>query len=102
MDAIKRVRGRALQALRSRLLRENPLCVMCKAAGRITPATELDHVIALSNGGSNDEDNMQGLCSACHEIKTLNDLGRRQRMDISADGWPVPAMQSGPRWRRAG
>ena len=99
---VKRIRGRALQALRARLLGNHPLCVMCQAAGVVTAATEIDHVVALTNGGTNDESNLQCLCSDCHESKTLADLGQKQRMDIGLDGWPVPAQPHGPRWRRAG
>ena len=74
------------------------MCAMCKVAA----ATELDHIVALSNGGTNDEDNLQGLCAACHEIKTTADLGYKPRVTTGIDGWPVDAVPVGPRWRRAG
>lgn len=73
---VERVRGRALQALRKRLLRANPLCVMCEAQGRVTAATELDHIVALTNGGTNESSNLQGLCRECHGLKTRSDLGQ--------------------------
>ncbi len=94
----QRIRGRALQALRHRLLGDSPMCAMCRTA----VATELDHVVALTNGGSNDEDNLQGLCASCHELKTLADLGQRPRVTTGLDGWPVQDAPVGPRWRRAG
>jgi len=94
----QRIRGRALQVLRNRLLCANPMCAMCKVAA----ATELDHIVALSNGGTNDEDNLQGLCAACHEIKTTADLGHKPRVITGVDGWPVDDAPVGPRWRRAG
>ena len=100
--AVQRIRGRALQTLRHRLLSDDPLCVMCKARGLARRATELDHIVALANGGGNEEENLQGLCSECHEVKTLADLGHKQRMEIGEDGWPKPAQPLGPRWRRAG
>jgi 5-methylcytosine-specific restriction protein A len=62
---------------------------MCEAKGRITPARELDHIIALVNGGTNDEDNFQGLCRPCHVEKTAADLGRIYKRPIGLDGWPV-------------
>lgn len=99
---VKRIRGRALQALRDRLLSANPFCAMCNAHGLVTLATDLDHIVALANGGCNEDENLQGLCSECHELKTLADLGQRPRMDVGDDGWPVPAVPRGPRWRRAG
>lgn len=74
------------------------MCAMCK----VSAATELDHIVALANGGTNDEDNLQGLCAACHEIKTIADLGYKQRVTTGIDGWPVDAVPVGPRWRRAG
>jgi 5-methylcytosine-specific restriction protein A len=86
---VERIRGRALQALRNRLLSDHPLCVMCLGSGRVKAATELDHIIALTNGGSNDDTNLQGLCADCHKAKTTLDLGHRQRCEIGIDGWPV-------------
>jgi len=98
MERVERIRGRALQRLRHRLLSASPICVRCRTA----LATEVDHILALANGGGNEDDNLQCLCAGCHELKTLEDLGQKQRMDIGEDGWPVPAVPRGPRWRRAG
>lgn len=67
----KRLTGRAAVDRRRHFLDANPLCVKCDAAGRTTLATEVDHVIPLSQGGRDDESNMQPLCSACHQIKTM-------------------------------
>jgi len=97
-----RIRGRALQRLRAAHFALSPLCVMCQAAGKVTVATELDHIVALANGGTNDRDNYQSLCAACHESKTLQDLKQKPRMEIGEDGWPVEAKPVGPRWKRAG
>lgn len=69
-DAPKRITGRKLQEMRAALFREQPLCVLCKNAGRITPATERDHVIPLVEGGKDDDSNVQGLCHDCHEAKS--------------------------------
>lgn len=97
-DQVHRIRGRTLQTLRARLLGENPMCSMCGTS----VATELDHIKALTNGGTNDDDNLQGLCAACHEVKTLKDLGQRPRGTTGLDGWPTVDSPRGPRWRRAG
>lgn len=35
---------------------------------------DLDHIIALSRGGSNDDDNIMVLCSWCHDSKTSDDI----------------------------
>jgi 5-methylcytosine-specific restriction protein A len=85
----KRIRGRQLQTLRRRLFLINPLCVLCERAGRLSVATDLDHIVALVNGGGNEEENLQGLCAACHVDKTAVDLGQRVKPVIGLDGWPV-------------
>lgn len=69
-----RIRGRRLQAIREAHFRQHPLCVHCLAQGRVSAATDLDHVVALINGGGDTEANRQGLCHACHETKTIEDL----------------------------
>ena len=51
-------------------LRENPLCVLCGARGRTVAATEVDHIIPLSEGGGEAGGNLQGLCKRCHGRKT--------------------------------
>ncbi len=81
-----RIRGRKLQALRKRLLSDNPLCVVCTASGRVTPATELDHIVALTNDGTNEDANLQGLCAACHADKTRRDLGQAERTRFDVAG----------------
>jgi 5-methylcytosine-specific restriction protein A len=88
-SADKRIAGRKLQALRSRLLRANPLCVLCQRDGRVSVATVLDHVVALTNGGDYSDANMQGLCKPCHELKTRQDLGQRVRYGCDASGAPL-------------
>lgn len=81
----KRIRGRALQTLRMRLLSASPVCAMC----RVAVATEVDHIVALTNGGGNEDDNLQCLCAECHEIKTLADLGQKPRFTTGIDGLPI-------------
>jgi 5-methylcytosine-specific restriction protein A len=43
---------------------------MCEAAGRVTLATQRDHIKPLAEGGADDQSNEQGLCHACHEGKS--------------------------------
>lgn len=78
-----------MQAIRRYHLLNNPLCVACKAKGLIELATEVDHIIALCNGGQDIDSNRQGLCHKCHAIKTAKDMGYTPRPTIGADGWPV-------------
>lgn len=85
-----RLRGRRLQERRSLYFAHNPLCKHCQDAGRITVATELDHIKALDNGGEDDDpNNWQGLCSDCHKTKTAKDMGYTPKQTIGIDGWPV-------------
>lgn len=101
----QRFRGRKLQGIRAAYFAAHPLCVMCQAKTppRITIATDLDHITALTNGGKDDADNRQGLCAPCHEVKTAQDMGyeHKPRMTVGIDGWPQPSNDARPRWRRA-
>lgn len=85
----QRVRGRAAVKNRARLLSENPLCRICEARGRVRAATEVDHVVPLSKGGADTDDNKQNLCSECHKEKTAQDMGYRTKRRTGTDGWPV-------------
>ena len=55
---------------RAAYLLVHPFCVWCGALGLTVMATQVDHVVAKSLGGSDDEGNLQGLCAACHARKT--------------------------------
>jgi hypothetical protein len=81
MPGDERRRGRWLQDFRRRHLADNPLCEHCQQQGRIRLAQELDHRIALHNGGKDfpeDPSNAQGLCVPCHAAKTLAEIGTQQ------------------------
>jgi 5-methylcytosine-specific restriction protein A len=88
---IERIRGRKLQRIRQLWFMANPLCVACQAKGRVTPATELDHIQALDNSGKDEDSNRQGLCKDCHRAKTTIDMGYTVKHQIGVDGWPVGA-----------
>jgi len=67
-----------------------PLCEMClkRNPPRVRVWTELDHRIALCNGGKDfDEDpgQRQGLCRECHGEKTANERGYTLRPRAGAD-----------------
>ena len=57
--------GLRWQVIRLRVLKEEPFCRVCKA-----PTTEVDHIIPLSQGGTNARSNLQGLCKSCHSRKS--------------------------------
>lgn len=64
--------------MRKRVLDEEPLCRGCQAKGRVRASAIADHIRPLSQGGSNDRKNFQGLCDECHDAKTAEEaaLGR--------------------------
>ena len=57
---------RMWQDLRCEVLSNEPICRLCNR--RL--ATEVDHIVGLRRGGSNDLNNLQPLCSPCHCEKT--------------------------------
>ena len=62
--------------LRAAWVRQNPLCVHCKAKGKVTPVQEVDHIIPFSGLDDPlrlDQSNLQSLCKSCHRIKTVNE-----------------------------
>lgn len=49
----------------------------CLSKGLVRPATEVDHIIPLSEGGARlDPQNTQSLCSRCHLNKTARERYR--------------------------
>lgn len=70
---------RRWQKLRLMYLRANPLCVDCKKKDKIVPATEVHHILPVSDGGTDSEENLQGLCKSCHSTKTRQDSTQRGR-----------------------
>lgn len=86
-----RTRGDTWTRIRRAVLSESPLCARCLQAGRYTPATEVDHVLPLAHGGTDDRHNLQGLCADCHRIKSAREAGKRPKPTVGVDGWPVDA-----------
>ncbi len=62
-------------------------CVVCAD----TENLEMDHAVALMNGGSNDIDNLYALCHTCHVVKTRMDRSlKRQRVKLVQSTGPGP------------
>ena len=82
----------SLQRWRTRAkhqLRTDPLCCLCKEAGRITPATIADH--HPRHGGDYNKfmlGTLRSLCADCHNRQWATDA-RGYRSDVGADGFPV-------------
>jgi 5-methylcytosine-specific restriction protein A len=71
-------------------LRCYPLCAMCEAMGKATPATMVDHVTphrgdwnAFIMGA------VQSLCTHCHESAKKYQDHRGYSNQIGIDGWPI-------------
>lgn len=82
--------------LRLRRLRAEPLCRMCAAEGRVTPATLVDHIIEPKGNEALffDYDNTQSLCDdsrwRCHSSrKQSQERTGRPAVVIGLDGWPA-------------
>lgn len=66
---------RASRAARSAVLARDrtcacPGCDFCETGCKFT-ATQDDHIVPRSQGGSDDLSNRRGLCGPCHQVKTL-------------------------------
>ncbi len=88
--------GRLWEKLRAAALaRDLHLCQPCKRAGRVTPATEVDHITPKAQGGTDTLENTQAICGPCHRAKTAREAaeaqGRtvRKRRRIGLDGYPL-------------
>lgn len=98
MQHVSRKRGRQAVEDRARVLRrDNGLCQSCLAMGRVRAAAEVDHIIALVNGGGDTDDNKQSLCDQCHAAKTRADLGQQPSGACDVDGLPIDPRHH---WRR--
>ena len=59
---------RAWVAVRNLYLAQFPLCEICEAKGKLTPAVLVHHKKPIKEGGALlDSDNLQSLCNSCHE-----------------------------------
>ena len=83
------------QRLRRYVLANEPLCRECRRAGRVTQATDVDHIEPVSQGGAAfDLVNLQPLCRECHNRKiNLHEGGcwnpKRDRRVDAKTGQPM-------------
>ena len=71
--------GYQWRKLRSYFLSANPLCEMCKTEGRYKAATEVHHIKPLSEGGTNDFENLMALCKSCHSRITMTTENKNRK-----------------------
>jgi len=60
--------------------RDGNCCLVCSSTRQL----EVDHRIALMNGGDNSKDNLGTLCDSCHNTKTRLDYKIRKRRQKEA------------------
>ena len=92
-NQVKRTTGRKLQAQRAALFGREPLCRECAKHGFTTRAVKRDHIVPLTEGGTDSDDNIQPLCDPCHDIKSEHE---RQR-GIAARAGALPTVRPAPR-----
>lgn len=55
------------------MLRDKFLCQPCKRRGFSRQAHEVDHIVPVSRGGSDDDSNLEAICHECHVDKTAGE-----------------------------
>lgn len=81
----ERTRGRRWMDLRHVVLVEEPVCMICERSASV----EVDHIIPICKGGTDERNNLQGVCKACHDDKTCDDLGIKKPRPVGLDGYPI-------------
>ena len=61
--------GWAWQKLRAKIIDRDPVCLVCQMEWSV----EVDHIRPKAHGGTDDEDNLQGICHHCHAKKSARD-----------------------------
>ena len=66
---------RQWKRIRAHILKNEPLCRPCQDNDRVEVATQVDHIIPISQGGALlDIENLQPICNNCHRGKSANEL----------------------------
>jgi 5-methylcytosine-specific restriction protein A len=60
------------------VLAEEPLCALCEAEGRVEPSSMVDHIAPKVQGGTDDRENLRGICRRHHDSKSGRE-GRASR-----------------------
>ena len=72
--------GRPWRRLRDRILeRDEYLCQACRREGKLTLATEVDHIEPLFLGGTDDESNLESICDDHAKRKNAEEAAAARR-----------------------
>jgi 5-methylcytosine-specific restriction protein A len=52
-------------------------------------ATQVDHIVPLSQGGTDVSENLQSICDDCHDAKSAREAGAKPIVGCDAEGWPA-------------
>lgn len=75
------------------LQRDAGLCQPCWQSGRLTVANIVDHKTPKAEGGTDDLDNLQVICRACHTLKTAGESARGGKgVQFEPDWLPAPVV----------
>ena len=77
------------EKIRRRILRRDTLCIDCLVLGYTIASSEVDHRVPLFKGGSNDDDNLAGVCHDCHTRKSAEERGYRSASRPDINGMPT-------------
>ncbi|MDR1628545.1 MAG: HNH endonuclease [Oscillospiraceae bacterium] len=72
--------GSRWKKIRAAFLSANPICELCGQDGRLTPAVLVHHKKKLTDGGTNDFENLMALCIRCHEFVHKHDCWRLRKI----------------------
>lgn len=64
-------------AIRSRYARDHPYCESELHRGACVMGSDVDHIIPIVEGGTNEIINLQMLCRSCHTKKTIGQTAGR-------------------------
>ena len=88
-DTTPRVRLSA-QKRAALFLERGGRCEACTKPIRAGERWEVEHTVALMNGGSNEPSNLRVICKNCHKPKTRDDHGQASRTRDKAVAHVVP------------
>lgn len=78
--------GKAWDALRERIKqRDHGICQPCMRDGHVHQGNEVDHRVPKSQGGTDDESNLQTICAPRHRAKTANEAAQGRGGKKSTD-----------------